>query len=44
MVQAQQPGRQPATIMVNYRNVDLDKERLSFPFSVPAEYGRRNRK
>ncbi|GAB2964228.1 DUF4292 domain-containing protein [Hymenobacter coalescens] len=44
LVQAQQPGRQPATVMINYRNVDLDKEQLSFPFSVPAEYGRKNRK
>lgn len=44
LVQAQQPGHPPATITVNYRNVDLDKERLSFPFSVPAGYGRKNRK
>ncbi|OON66735.1 hypothetical protein B0919_21375 [Hymenobacter sp. CRA2] len=44
LVQAQQPGRQPANVTINYRNVDLDKERLSFPFSVPAEYGRKNRK
>ncbi|MCC3159955.1 DUF4292 domain-containing protein [Hymenobacter sp. 15J16-1T3B] len=44
LVQAQQPGRQPATVTINYRNVDLDKEQLSFPFSVPAEYGRKNRK
>ncbi|WP_205590822.1 DUF4292 domain-containing protein [Hymenobacter oligotrophus] len=44
MLQAQQPGRAAATVMINYRNVDLDKERLSFPFSVPAEYGRKNRK
>ncbi|UYZ57801.1 DUF4292 domain-containing protein [Hymenobacter latericus] len=44
MLQAQQPGRSAATVMINYRNVDLDKERLSFPFSVPAEYGRKNRK
>lgn len=45
LVQAQQPGRQPATVTINYRNVDLDKEKLSFPFSVPAEYGRnKNRK
>jgi Domain of unknown function (DUF4292) len=44
LVQAQQPGRQPATVTINYRNVDLDKEQLSFPFSVPAEYGRNKRK
>lgn len=44
LVQAQQPGRQPATVTISYRNVDLDKERLTFPFSVPAEYGRNKRK
>lgn len=44
LVQAQQPGRQPATVTINYRNVDLDKEQLTFPFSVPAEYGRNKRK
>lgn len=31
----------PATVTVNYRNVDLDKERLSFPFSVPKGYARK---
>lgn len=44
LVQAQQPGRQPATVTISYRNVDLDKEQLTFPFSVPAEYGRTKRK
>lgn len=31
----------PATVVVTYRNVDLDKERLSFPFSVPKGYARK---
>lgn len=44
LVQAQQPGRQPATVTISYRNIDLGQEQLSFPFSVPAEYGRKNRK
>lgn len=30
-----------STVTVNYRNVDLDKERLSFPFSVPKGYVRK---
>lgn len=31
----------PATVVINYRSVDLDKERLSFPFSVPKGYARK---
>ncbi|QHJ07792.1 DUF4292 domain-containing protein [Hymenobacter busanensis] len=44
LVEAQQPGRPAAVVSISYRNVDLDKERLDFPFSVPAAYGRKNRK
>jgi hypothetical protein len=36
-----QPKVAPATVTVSYRNVDLDKERLSFPFSVPKGYARK---
>ncbi|GAB3233351.1 DUF4292 domain-containing protein [Hymenobacter seoulensis] len=31
----------PATASVSFRNIDLDKERLAFPFSVPKGYVRK---
>ncbi|UYZ62745.1 DUF4292 domain-containing protein [Hymenobacter weizhouensis] len=41
LLQLKQPQGKPATVSVQYRNVDLDKERLSFPFSVPKGYARK---
>jgi hypothetical protein len=40
-LKVQQPKGAPASVTVSYRNVDLDKERLSFPFSVPKGYARK---
>ncbi|WP_208306588.1 DUF4292 domain-containing protein [Hymenobacter defluvii] len=40
LVQVKQ-GSGASTLSINYRNVDLDKERLSFPFSVPSGYTRK---
>ncbi|GAA4382475.1 DUF4292 domain-containing protein [Hymenobacter koreensis] len=44
LVQAQQPGRPAAVVAVTYRSIELDQNKLDFPFSVPAAYGRKNRK
>ncbi|WP_400193352.1 DUF4292 domain-containing protein [Hymenobacter sp. B81] len=44
LIEAQQPGRPAALISISYRSVELDKSKLDFPFSVPAAYGRKNRK
>lgn len=41
LLQLQQPQGKPSTVSVQYRDVDLDKERLSFPFSVPKGYARK---
>lgn len=40
-VQVQEGTAAPTTIMLTYRSVDVDKERLQFPFSVPKGYARR---
>ena len=39
-VQAQQGKEGVSTLAINYTKVDLDRERLHFPFSVPASYRR----
>lgn len=39
-VQAKQGADGPATLTINYSKVDLDRERLNFPFSVPPRYKR----
>ncbi|TGE21771.1 DUF4292 domain-containing protein [Hymenobacter aquaticus] len=41
LVQGQPASGKLATASINYRNVDVDKERLSFPFSVPKGYVRK---
>ena len=41
LLKVQQVKGAPSSVTVNYRNVDLDKERLSFPFSVPKGYARK---
>ncbi|TGE17852.1 DUF4292 domain-containing protein [Hymenobacter elongatus] len=41
LVQAQPAQGKLATATINYRNIDVDKERLSFPFSVPKGYVRK---
>jgi len=40
LVQVKQ-GSGASTVSINYRNVELDKEQLSFPFSVPSGYTRK---
>lgn len=40
LVQVKQKSN-TSTVAINYRNVDVDKERLSFPFSVPSGYARK---
>ncbi|MBO0357003.1 DUF4292 domain-containing protein [Hymenobacter sp. BT186] len=40
-VQLQQGQSAPATLTITYRNVDVDKERLLFPFSIPKGYARK---
>jgi hypothetical protein len=39
-VQAQQGKEGATTLSINYTKVDLDRERLHFPFSIPASYKR----
>lgn len=41
MVQIQQGQTKPTVATLSYRNVDVDKERLQFPFSVPKGYARK---
>jgi hypothetical protein len=40
-VQLQQGQSAPATLTITYRTVDVDKERLQFPFSIPKGYARK---
>lgn len=39
-VQAQQGKEGVSTLSLNYTKVDFDRERLNFPFSIPASYKR----
>jgi len=41
VLQIQQPQGPTSSATINYRNVDVDKERLAFPFSVPSNYARK---
>lgn len=41
LVQIQQGATKPTTLTLNYRSVDVDKERLQFPFSIPKGYARK---
>lgn len=41
LVQVQQGPAAPTTVTLTYRSVDVDKERLQFPFSVPKGYARK---
>ncbi|RSK37180.1 DUF4292 domain-containing protein [Hymenobacter metallilatus] len=41
LVQVQQGQTPPTTVTITYRSVDVDKERLQFPFSVPKGYARK---
>jgi len=41
VVKAQPTKGAASVITINYRNVDVDKERLTFPFSVPKGYARK---
>ncbi|MCA8831869.1 DUF4292 domain-containing protein [Hymenobacter pini] len=41
LVQVQQGQTPPTTVTLTYRSVDVDKERLQFPFSVPKGYARK---
>lgn len=41
LVQVQQGQAAPTTVTLTYRSVDVDKERLQFPFSVPKGYARK---
>jgi len=41
LVQVQQGTTAPTTVTLTYRSVDVDKERLQFPFSVPKGYARK---
>jgi Domain of unknown function (DUF4292) len=41
LVQVQQGPTPPMTVTLTYRSVDVDKERLQFPFSVPKGYARK---
>ncbi|TGE27275.1 DUF4292 domain-containing protein [Hymenobacter metallicola] len=41
LVQGQPTKGKLSTATINYRNVDVDKESLSFPFSVPKGYVRK---
>jgi len=40
-VQLQQGQTPPSTLTITYRTVDVDKERLLFPFSIPKGYARK---
>ncbi|WP_082317982.1 DUF4292 domain-containing protein [Hymenobacter sp. DG25A] len=41
LVMIQPPNGPASTASINFRNIDVDKERLSFPFSVPSDYVRK---
>jgi hypothetical protein len=42
VLQVQQAsGQNKSSATINYRNVDVDTERLDFPFSVPSGYVRK---
>ena len=41
VMQIQQAKGPLSSAIINYRNVDVDKERLAFPFSVPSGYARK---
>ncbi|WP_303310110.1 DUF4292 domain-containing protein [Hymenobacter sp. BT730] len=41
LVMIQPPTGPASTASINFRNIDVDKERLSFPFSVPSDYVRK---
>ncbi|TYZ13423.1 DUF4292 domain-containing protein [Hymenobacter lutimineralis] len=41
LVVIEQPKAKPSSASINFRNVDVDKERLAFPFSVPSDYARK---
>ncbi|GAA3923539.1 DUF4292 domain-containing protein [Hymenobacter algoricola] len=41
LVKSQPTKGAASTLTLNYRNIDLDKERLMFPFSVPKGYARK---
>ena len=38
LVQARQDKEGATTLSINYTKVDFDRERLNFPFSIPANY------
>jgi hypothetical protein len=40
-VKLQQGQTAPSTLTITYRGVDVDKERLQFPFSIPKGYARK---
>ncbi len=40
-VKLQQGQTAPSTLTITYRTVDVDKERLQFPFSIPKGYARK---
>lgn len=41
LIQGQPTNGKVATASINYRNIDVDQERLTFPFSVPKGYVRK---
>ncbi|MBD2713925.1 DUF4292 domain-containing protein [Microvirga sp. STR05] len=41
LLQIQQGQNKPTTATLSYRTVDVDKERLQFPFSIPKGYARK---
>jgi hypothetical protein len=41
VMQVQQAKGSASSAIITYRNVDVDKERLTFPFSVPSGYARK---
>ncbi|RYU78836.1 DUF4292 domain-containing protein [Hymenobacter persicinus] len=41
LVKSQPTKGAASTLTINYRDVDVDKERLTFPFSVPKGYARK---
>jgi len=41
LLQIQQGQTKPTTATISYRTIDVDKERLQFPFSIPKGYARK---
>ncbi|MCR5888503.1 DUF4292 domain-containing protein [Hymenobacter sp. J193] len=41
LVVVEQPKNKPSSASINFRSVEVDKERLDFPFSVPPGYARK---